>query len=78
MGEHIHFKDGKYNVWSSITDSYHYEKWLDPEPFFNEYLASRLYFETKKLIGDIKEGMKEAEENKGCSIPYPNMRCSKI
>lgn len=78
MGHHIHFKDGKFNVWSTVTDSYEYEQWLERESFFKDFVATETYFAVKKIVEDAKEGMVEAEKNNGCSIPYPNMRCKRI
>ena len=77
MGEHIHFKDGKFNVWSNTSDSYVYDKWLDKEAVRKEYVASRLYRATLDAIEQVNEGIDKAEANKGCSIRIENLRCSK-
>ena len=78
MGQHIHFKNGKFNVWSSTVDAYVMQEWLPKDDFMKEYIATELYFKYKEILEKMLEGMKDAELNKGCSIPIPTLRCSKI
>jgi len=77
MGQHIHFKDGKYNVWSTVTDSYIFDEWLEEEEFAREYLANRIYWKIIEEVKSIKEGMVESK-NGGCSLPYPTYKCKVI
>jgi hypothetical protein len=78
LGQHIHFKDGKFNVWSTMVDAYVMQKWLPKDEFMKEYIATELYFKYKEILESMIEGMTSAETNNGCSIPYPTLRCTKI
>ena len=74
MGSHVHFKDGKFNVWSTVTDSYVLKEWSSDKEVV-DYFVQRAII---KAVDDAKEMVDEAHKNNGCSIPYPTYRCKEI
>jgi hypothetical protein len=57
---HIHFKDGKFAIWSTIVDDYITE-WGTEEEVKQGYLEGG-------HTGDIDAFIRKARENKGCSF----------
>lgn len=74
MGRHVHFKDGKFNIWSTIIDAYELKEWVSEEVIveaFKELAVTRAIKEAKELC-------LHARNNNGCSIPYADFRCNEI
>ena len=74
MGWHIHYKDGKYQIWSTITDSY----LLKGRPLFDWVSAEvieQAYIEraTERAKEAAKLNMERAREHY-CSAHLP-IRC---
>lgn len=74
MGWHIHKKDGKFNIWSTITDSYLIDQWVNEQYVRDAYIQGRL----EEMEKQIKEGadkmIKEAKESGFCGVSY--YKCS--
>jgi hypothetical protein len=49
MGWHIHKKDGKFNIWSTITDSYLIDQWVNEQYIRDAYIQGRLEEMENKL-----------------------------
>jgi len=65
MGWHVHFKKGKYAIWSTIIDGY-ITKWTDEETIkevFKEDAVERALILAKSSI--------ERAKNEGCSAFNP-------
>jgi hypothetical protein len=77
MGWHIHFKNGKYAIWSTIVDDY-VTTWGSEQEIKQYYIRKRLQDFAKQVIQDSEEVTKQARENNGCSVPYINIRCNSI
>ena len=77
MGWHIHFKNGKYAIWSTIVDDY-VTTWGSEKEVREYYIRKRLQDCAKQIIQDSKDLTKQAKENNGCSVPYVNARCDSI
>ena len=63
---HIHFKDGKFAIWSTIVDAY-VTDWSEDEDFIiAEWLGSMIYLE----LAIVKRQIESAKKN-GCSAGLP-------
>ena len=71
MGNHIHFKDGKYAIWSTIVDQYTTE-WTDDETYI---VSVWLQMEIYRALNSLKSLLPNARKH-GCSIAH-GFRCSK-
>lgn len=69
MGWHVHFKDGKYQIWSTFTDSYLLQDWVDAETIEAAYIER----ETERAKESAKLSMARAREHY-CSAHLP-IRC---
>jgi hypothetical protein len=74
MGWHVHFKNGKYNIWSTVVDDYILKEWVDPKIIIAAYVEKAAEDAAKDAI----ELIKLATENKGCSVRFKNFQCDKI
>lgn len=74
LGWHIHTKNGKFNIWSTITDSYLIDQWVDEKYVKDVYIAWRLEDEEKRLKYAAEEMVKNAKESGFCGLSF--MRCS--
>ena len=72
MGRHIHFKDGKFNLWSTVIDSYELSEWVDEETVIQAFME----IEAERAKEIAKEAVKIAKEY-GCSVRLPTFRCSR-
>jgi len=68
MGHHIHFKDGKFNIWSTITDSYLIDQWINEQYVRDAYIKGRLEEMEKQIKEDADKMIKEAKESGFCGI----------
>lgn len=68
LGNCIHFKDGKYRVWSSYTDSF-VTDWLTKDELYNMLL--KVAIEDDKRI--LQERFERAKKH-GCSIRVKGIR----
>jgi len=73
MGWHIHRKNGKYNIWSTVTDSYLLDQWVDAETVKTAYVEGRLEVAEKSLRDDVDEMVRNTENN-FCGLRF--MKCS--
>ena len=72
MGRHVHYKNGKFNIWSTVIDAYELREWVDEATIieaFKELAVERAVTEAKEMIA-------EAKENDGCSVRF-GFRCAK-
>lgn len=68
MGWHVHFKDGKFNIWSTIVDSYLLTEWVDEEAIvqaYREHALKDAEEAARKNIHEAKYGIR------GCSALEP-------
>lgn len=73
MGWHIHQKNGKFNIWSTVTNSYLLE-WTDADTIKQYFIDSQLEEYKRRLTDEANIAVFEAGK-KGCSIRYSNMCC---
>jgi hypothetical protein len=72
MSWHVHYKDGKFNVWSSVVDAYILPEWttdLAIENLYAEHAA-------KEALRVARENIANARGD-GCSLLRP-FRCETI
>lgn len=74
MGWHVHFKNGKFNIWSTIVDDYVLSEWVDESMIIQVY-KERAIIDAER---DAEELIKNARKNNGCSIPFPIFRCENV
>lgn len=75
MGWHIHTKDGKFNIWSTIVDDYILEEWVSEEEVKQMYVDNLVTDTKKRAEENADEMIKNAKKSGFCGIPYVNMRC---
>lgn len=66
MGWHVHYKDGKFNIWSTIVDEYILEDWTTEEVIIQAF--------QEKVAEDTKRRAEFAinmAKRDGCSALYP-------
>ena len=73
MARHVHFKDGKFNLWSTIIDAYELSEWVDEPTIIQAYKEIAIEQATR----DAKEGIEAAKRNGGCSVRFEQFRCKK-
>jgi len=71
MGYHVHFKEGKFAVWSTTVDSYVTE-WGSEDDVIAFVCQSAI----SDAVRDARTSIERAKENGGCSA-YKPFRCSK-
>ena len=64
MAWHVHYKDGKYAIWSSITDEY-ITPWTTQKEIYLMYRESAI----RTSIESAKENIENAEKD-GCSAEF--------
>ena len=70
MGWHVHHKDGKYQIWSTVVDAYLLKEWVD-DPEVIE--AAFIEVATERAKANAAEHMRRAKEHY-CSAYLP-ARC---
>jgi hypothetical protein len=73
MGLHIHIKNGKFNIWSTVTDSYFFASWVNEETVKKTYIDSRIYEENKRATEAATEMVANAKTSGFCGLEY--MKC---
>jgi len=71
VGRHIHFKDGKFAIWSTVVDRYVTAWSKDENWIIAEWLSGTIFAELPR----IQRGLADAKEH-GCSAGKP-ARCTK-
>jgi hypothetical protein len=66
MGWHIHLKNGKYAIWSTVIDDY-ITTWGTEGQIVILYTKMALEEYRKRIKNDVKESIERAKANKGCS-----------
>lgn len=74
MGRHVHYKDGKFNLWSTVIDRYELKEWVPVEGI----VAALVQVAVEDATMRAHEACAAAVENNGCSIRFPSFRCDKI
>jgi len=74
MGRHIHYKDGKFNIWSTIIDAYELKEWVPQEGIVEAFVQ----LATEEAAFRANEACAAAIINNGCSIRFQQFRCVKI
>lgn len=69
MGWHIHYKDGKYQIWSTVVDDYLLKDWVSAEVIEQAYIEQA----TERAKASAKRSMERAREHY-CSAHLP-IRC---
>lgn len=75
MTWHIHFKNGKFNIWDTVTDAYILNKWVNEDTVRRLYIEGRLEEEKLKLKDKVKELIDTAKENGFCSVRFIPFQC---
>ncbi len=68
---HVHCKDGKYRIWSTVVDAYILNEWVDAEMIEQVYVEGAIE-DAKKIA---KANIDRAKEF-SCSAMLP-LRCEK-
>ena len=76
MGWHIHTKNGKFNIWSTIIDDYILNGWGTEEEVKKIYIERRLKEATESIKKDADELFRDAVKDGFCSVFYVNMHCT--
>lgn len=74
MGRHVHFKNGLFNLWSSVIDAYELKEWVPEETIVEAFKEIAI----EEAVRRAKEGCEAARQNKGCSIRFEDYRCKEI
>lgn len=69
MGWHVHHKDGKYQIWSTIVDAYILSEWVSAEVIEQAYVERAI----ENAKNTAKGNMERAREFY-CSAMFP-FRC---
>lgn len=66
MGRHVHYKDGKFNLWSTVTDEYELAEWVDEETIVQAFVE----IEVERAKELAKKAIEMAKKH-GCSALLP-------
>jgi len=69
---HVHRKNGKYNIWSTIIDAYVLSEWVDEDIVIEVYKEKAI----ERAIDVAKKNIDRAKEF-GCSAMEP-LRCEEF
>lgn len=70
MGWHVHTKNGKFNIWSTICDEYLLKEWV------SEQEVRQAYCEYGGEINEAIEAINRAKEFGFCSCRIIRSRCT--
>jgi hypothetical protein len=71
MGRHVHFKNGKFNLWSTVIDRYELSEWVDEETIIQAFVEIAV----DRAKDNAKHQIQMAKKH-GCSALLP-IRCSR-
>jgi len=73
MGWHIHTKDGKFNIWSTIVDEYILSEWVTEQEVKKAYIEGRLEVYKQSLEMDANVMINNAKASGFCGLAF--MQC---
>ena len=73
MGWHIHMKDNKFNIWSTVLDDYIIDQWVSEDYVRSVYVECLVNEAEDKIKADAVEMIKNAKEG-FCGLSYS--RCN--
>jgi len=74
MGRHVHYKNGLFNLWSTVIDAYELKDWVPEETIIEAFKEIAI----EEAVRRAKEGCEAARQNNGCFVRFPQFRCKVI